>query len=96
MRGILNSYVKFSVTISVALRLGRTLDLRSFPSQSQLLLTHFTRQAADIVRRTSGIERTRILAYEYAERARDALRVLPDSDAKMALEGLTELTRSWL
>ena len=47
-------------------------------------------QAMDCVRRTSGIEQTRLLAYTYAERAREVLKLLPDSDAKLALEALTE------
>ncbi|KIK07345.1 hypothetical protein K443DRAFT_673602 [Laccaria amethystina LaAM-08-1] len=48
-------------------------------------------RAIDIVRGTSGIERTRILAQSYADRARKALHFLPDSDTKMALDTLTRI-----
>lgn len=47
-------------------------------------------QARDLVRRSSGVERTRALALSYADKAREVLELLPDSDAKMALEVLTE------
>jgi hexaprenyl-diphosphate synthase len=53
------------------------------------LLIHF--QATEYVQGTSGIERTRLLAKEYAFNARDVLRLLPDSDTKLALEALTDL-----
>lgn len=47
-------------------------------------------QARDFVRRSSGVERTRDLARAHADKAREVLSVLPDSDAKAALEVLTE------
>ena len=47
-------------------------------------------QARDLVRRSSGVERTRELARAHAEKAREVLGVLPDSEAKGALEVLTE------
>lgn len=47
-------------------------------------------QARDLVRRSSGVERTRSLALSYADKAREVLGLLPDSDAKTALEVLTE------
>ncbi|KDQ63071.1 hypothetical protein JAAARDRAFT_119697 [Jaapia argillacea MUCL 33604] len=46
--------------------------------------------ARDLVRRSSGVERTRELAQAHADGARDVLKLLPDSDAKTALEVLTE------
>ncbi|KAK0211759.1 isoprenoid synthase domain-containing protein [Armillaria fumosa] len=46
--------------------------------------------ARDYVRKSSGVERTRDLALAYAKQARDVLTPLPDSDAKGALEALTE------
>ncbi|KAL4252450.1 FPP/GGPP synthase family protein [Abortiporus biennis] len=46
--------------------------------------------ARDLVRRSAGVERTRNLALAYAGKAREVLSALPDSDAKSALEGLTE------
>ncbi len=46
--------------------------------------------ARDYVRKSSGVERTRDLALAYAKQARDVLAPLPDSDAKGALEALTE------
>jgi hexaprenyl-diphosphate synthase len=47
-------------------------------------------QARDLVRRSSGIERTRDLARAHADMAKEVLNVLPDSDAKSALDVLTE------
>ena len=54
-------------------------------------------QARDLVRRSSGVERTRDLARAHADKAREVLAVLPDSDAKGALEILTErvVKRTW-
>ncbi|KAI1794024.1 terpenoid synthase [Ganoderma leucocontextum] len=46
--------------------------------------------ARDLVRRSSGVERTRELARAHADKAREVLAVLPDSEAKGALEALTE------
>ncbi|KAI0815346.1 terpenoid synthase [Irpex lacteus] len=46
--------------------------------------------ARELVRRSSGLERTRDLAKAYADKAREVLALLPDSDAKSALEVLTE------
>ncbi|TFK94982.1 terpenoid synthase [Polyporus arcularius HHB13444] len=46
--------------------------------------------ARDLVRRSSGVERTRELARAHADKAREVLSVLPDSEAKGALEALTE------
>ncbi|KAI0690759.1 isoprenoid synthase domain-containing protein [Cytidiella melzeri] len=46
--------------------------------------------ARELVRRSSGLERTRELAKAYADKAREVLTLLPDSDAKSALELLTE------
>ena len=47
-------------------------------------------QARDLVRRSSGVERTRELARAHAAKAQEVLSVLPDSEAKGALEVLTE------
>jgi hexaprenyl-diphosphate synthase len=47
-------------------------------------------QARDLVRRSSGVERTHDLARAHADKAKEVLNVLPDSDAKSALEVLTE------
>ena len=47
-------------------------------------------QARDLVHRSSGVERTRELASAHAGKAHEVLAVLPDSDAKGALEALTE------
>ena len=47
-------------------------------------------QARDLVRRSSGVERTRELARAHADKAREVLSVLPESEAKGALEVLTE------
>lgn len=47
-------------------------------------------QARDIVLRSSGVQRTRELAQAYSDKAKEVLQVLPDSEAKSALEALTE------
>jgi hexaprenyl-diphosphate synthase len=54
-------------------------------------------QARDLVRRSSGVERTRELACTYAEKALETLQHLPESEAKGALEVLTErvVKRTW-
>ncbi|THG96942.1 hypothetical protein EW026_g4974 [Hermanssonia centrifuga] len=46
--------------------------------------------AREFVRRSSGVERTRDLARSYADKAREVLTSLPESDAKAALVVLTE------
>lgn len=53
--------------------------------------------ARDLVRRSSGVERTRDLARMHADKAREVLAPLPESDAKGALEVLTErvVKRTW-
>jgi hexaprenyl-diphosphate synthase len=47
-------------------------------------------QARELVRKSSGVERTRDLAQQYADQARLVLQPLPESDAKAALEVLAE------
>lgn len=47
-------------------------------------------QARDYVSRSSALQRTRTLAQEYADKAKEVLRDLPESEAKSALEVLTE------
>ncbi|KAF8522830.1 terpenoid synthase [Gautieria morchelliformis] len=53
--------------------------------------------ARELVRRSSGVERTRDLARTHAEKAREALDLLPESDSKAALLALTErvVQRKW-
>jgi len=53
--------------------------------------------ARDLVRRSSGVERTRDLAMAHAEKAREVLSLLPESEARGALEVLTErvVKRTW-
>jgi hexaprenyl-diphosphate synthase len=57
----------------------------------------FSLQARDYVRRSAGVQRTRELAQAYADMAREVLQILPHSDAKIALEVLTErvVKRTW-
>ena len=54
-------------------------------------------QARDLVRRSSGVERTRELACTYADKALETLQHLPESEARSALEVLTErvVKRTW-
>ena len=49
-----------------------------------------TLQARDLVLRSSGVQRTRALAQEYADKAQEVLQDLPSSEAKIALEVLAE------
>ncbi|KAG6879442.1 hypothetical protein C0992_002573 [Termitomyces sp. T32_za158] len=55
-------------------------------------------QARDYVSRSHGVERTRALALSYAEKAREALAFLPNSEHKSALDVLAHAaaTRTWL
>lgn len=61
------------------------------------LLTRERVQARDLVRRSSGVERTRELASTYAAKALETLEHLPESEARSALEVLTErvVKRTW-
>ena len=54
-------------------------------------------QATQLVQQSSGVERTRLLALSYAEKAREVLDLLPESDTRLSLEALTEtvVNRSW-
>ncbi|PPR06137.1 hypothetical protein CVT26_005359 [Gymnopilus dilepis] len=53
--------------------------------------------ALEYIQGTSGVERTHLLAETYADKAREVLHLLPESDTKHALEGLTEIvvSRTW-
>ena len=54
-------------------------------------------KARDYVARSEGIERTRALAVSYADKAKEALVPLPESEHREALEVLAEcaVTRTW-
>ncbi|KAJ7508672.1 terpenoid synthase [Mycena galericulata] len=72
------------------------------PEMGPLILRKFEQAgdvelARDLVRRSAGVARTRALARAHSEKAREVLQVLPDSEAKSALEVLTErvITRTW-
>ncbi|KAJ7606794.1 isoprenoid synthase domain-containing protein [Roridomyces roridus] len=65
------------------------------PEMGPLILRKFEQEgdvelARDLVRRSSGVARTRALARAHSEKAREVLQVLPDSEAKSALEILTD------
>jgi len=47
-------------------------------------------KARDLVLRSSGVQRTRALAQEYANKAKAVLQDLPESEARTALEVLAE------
>jgi hexaprenyl-diphosphate synthase len=53
-----------------------------------LILCRFL-QARDLVNKSSGPAQTAALAEAHAQLARDALKGLPESEAREALEGLT-------
>ncbi|KAI0348119.1 terpenoid synthase [Trametopsis cervina] len=66
-----------------------------YPEMGPMIERKFSQEgdvelARDLVRRSSGLDRTRALAKAYADKAREVLAVLPESDAKSALELLTE------
>ncbi|KAI5886430.1 terpenoid synthase [Schizophyllum commune H4-8] len=69
--------------------------MEEYPEMGPLIARKFENEgdvelARDLVKRSSGVERTRELALAYARAARDALQPLPESEAKQALEALTE------
>ncbi|KAI9445408.1 isoprenoid synthase domain-containing protein, partial [Lactarius indigo] len=72
------------------------------PEMGALIARKFEKEgdvelARGLVRRSSGVERTRELAGAYADKAFETLQHLPESEAKSALEGLTErvVKRTW-
>ncbi|EIM92377.1 terpenoid synthase [Stereum hirsutum FP-91666 SS1] len=72
------------------------------PEMGPLIMRKFEKDgdvelARDLVRRSSGVERTRDLARAHADKAKETIQLLPDSDAKIALEVLTErvVKRTW-
>ena len=54
-------------------------------------------QAVQYVSKSSGVERSRLLAQTYADKAREVLQLLPDSETKNALDILTDcvVDRTW-
>ncbi|KAM6495213.1 Isoprenoid synthase domain containing protein [Amanita muscaria] len=65
------------------------------PEMGELIQRKFEKEgdverARDFIRRSSGVQRTRVLAHEYADKAKEVIQSLPDSEAKVALEVLTE------
>lgn len=69
--------------------------MEEYPEMGPLIARKFENEgdvelARDLVKRSSGVERTRELALAYARAARDVLQPLPESDAKEALAALTE------
>jgi len=65
--------------------------VRQFPNVCRITSTdNQTLQARDYVRRSSGLERTRELAQDHADKAKEVLSHLPDSDAKNALYALSD------
>ncbi|KAH9075841.1 terpenoid synthase [Lactarius deliciosus] len=72
------------------------------PEMGALIARKFEKEgdvelARGLVRRSSGVERTRELASAYADKAFETLQHLPESEARSALEGLTErvVKRTW-
>ncbi|KAJ3826773.1 isoprenoid synthase domain-containing protein [Lentinula raphanica] len=65
------------------------------PEMGPLIERKFSRAgdvelARTLVRKSAGVERTRALAVAYATQAREVLQALPESEARAALESLTE------
>ncbi|KAK7063875.1 isoprenoid synthase domain-containing protein [Favolaschia claudopus] len=72
------------------------------PEMGPLIVRKFEQEgdvelARDLVRRSSGVERTRDLARAHADKARELLQGLPESEARASLELLTDrvVTRTW-
>ncbi|KAI0307612.1 isoprenoid synthase domain-containing protein [Multifurca ochricompacta] len=72
------------------------------PEMGSLIARKFEKEgdvelARELVRRSSGVERTRELARAYADKALETLEHLPESEARSALEVLTErvVKRTW-
>lgn len=66
-----------------------------FPEMGEMILRKFENEgdvekAREIVRKSSGPAQTAALAQAHAQLALDALKGLPESDAREALEGLTK------
>lgn len=66
-----------------------------FPEMGNMILRKFENEgdvenARNLVRKSSGPEKTVQLAKKHADLALEALRGLPESDAREALEGLTK------
>lgn len=55
---------------------------------SKVLVSNAVLQARDLVSRSDGVAQTKALAQDYADKAKDAIRDFPDSEAK---EGLVEM-----
>lgn len=66
----------------------KSIILRQVPFN--LLFCSIPPQARDYVLRSSGVQRTRALAQEYADKANEVLQELPESQAKVGLQMLTE------
>jgi len=69
-----------------------------YPELGELIQRKFENEgdverARDYIGRSSGVQRTRVLAQSYADKAKELLQPLPDSEAKSALEVLTETER---
>ncbi|PFH48063.1 hypothetical protein AMATHDRAFT_66276 [Amanita thiersii Skay4041] len=65
------------------------------PEMGELIQRKFEKEgdverARDYILRSSGVQRTRVLAQAYADKAKEVLQQLPDSEAKSALEVLAE------
>ncbi|KAG6806762.1 hypothetical protein H0H92_010102, partial [Tricholoma furcatifolium] len=66
-----------------------------YPEMGSLISRKFegpgdVEKARDFVARSSALQRTRELAQKYADKAKEVLHQLPESDAKSALEVLAE------
>lgn len=55
---------------------------------SKVLVSNAVLQARDLVSRSDGVAQTKALAQDYADKAKDAIRDFPDSEAK---DGLVEM-----
>ncbi|KAF8224661.1 trans-hexaprenyltranstransferase [Tricholoma matsutake] len=83
-------------SLEPGLATGPVLYAAEEHSELQQLIQRNFMQEGDIelaisfVRRSSGVQRTRALAQSYADKAQDALHLLPESDAKIALDMLPD------
>jgi hexaprenyl-diphosphate synthase len=64
------------------------------PKYSSEPFSRILDQARDLVRRSSGVERTRALAQQYVDKAREIASLIPTSDARDALLALADMVIS--
>ena len=83
-------YPEIGPLIERKFKLPGDVERVTFLHSSLWLCSDIFYKARELVRHSSGVERTRTLAVAYANQAKSVLDPLPDTDAKAALAALTE------